>query len=38
AFQRHFRPGQVNGILDQSTIQTLDRLIEALPAASRKTR
>ncbi len=36
AFQRHFRPNRVNGILDQSTIQTLDSLIEALPETHRK--
>ena len=31
AFQRHFRPAQVDGIVDVSTIATLDRLIAALP-------
>jgi N-acetylmuramoyl-L-alanine amidase len=31
AFQRHFRPVQVDGIADVSTIATLDRLIAALP-------
>ena len=32
AFQRHFRPAQVDGIADVSTIATLDRLLAALPA------
>jgi len=31
AFQRHFRPGQVDGIADESTIVTLHRLLAALP-------
>jgi N-acetylmuramoyl-L-alanine amidase len=31
AFQRHFRPARVDGAIDQSTITTLERLIEALP-------
>lgn len=31
AFQRHFRPGRVDGIADSSTIATLRRLIAALP-------
>ena len=31
AFQRHFRPAQVDGIADVSTVATLDRLIAALP-------
>ncbi len=30
AFQRHFRPGLVNGRAERSTIDTLDRLIDAL--------
>jgi N-acetylmuramoyl-L-alanine amidase len=30
AFQRHFRPGQVDGIADASTIETLHRLLSAL--------
>lgn len=30
AFQRHFRPARVDGSIDQSTITTLERLIEAL--------
>jgi N-acetylmuramoyl-L-alanine amidase len=32
AFQRHFRPARVDGIADPSTIATLRKLIEALPA------
>jgi N-acetylmuramoyl-L-alanine amidase len=31
AFQRHFRPARVDGVADQSTIETLFRLIAALP-------
>lgn len=31
AFQRHFRPERVDGRIDQSTITTLERLLEALP-------
>lgn len=31
AFQRHFRPAQVDGIADVSTVATLDKLIAALP-------
>jgi len=31
AFQRHFRPGRVDGIADFSTIDTLHRLLSALP-------
>lgn len=31
AFQRHFRPAQVNGIADVSTLDTLNRLIKAMP-------
>lgn len=31
AFQRHFRPEQVDGVADQSTIETLYRLLEILP-------
>lgn len=34
AFQRHFRPGRVDGIADVSTITTLHRLLSALPAIS----
>jgi N-acetylmuramoyl-L-alanine amidase len=32
AFQRHFRPARVDGIADHSTIDTLHRLMGALPA------
>ncbi len=32
AFQRHFRPQRVDGIADRSTIDTLHRLIGAVPA------
>ncbi|MFZ2102874.1 MAG: N-acetylmuramoyl-L-alanine amidase [Oricola sp.] len=32
AFQRHFRPGRVDGVADASTIATLHRLLSALPA------
>lgn len=31
AFQRHFRPARVDGIADQSTIITLNRLLQTLP-------
>jgi N-acetylmuramoyl-L-alanine amidase len=31
AFQRHFRPAQVDGIADSSTIDTLHRLLTSLP-------
>ena len=31
AFQRHFRPALVDGIADSSTIDTLHRLLQALP-------
>lgn len=34
AFQRHFRPARVDGVADQSTIETLHRLLTALPTAS----
>jgi N-acetylmuramoyl-L-alanine amidase len=34
AFQRHFRPARVDGIADRSTVETLDRLIAALPAGA----
>ncbi|UVC06887.1 N-acetylmuramoyl-L-alanine amidase [Rhizobium sp. TH2] len=33
AFQRHFRPERVDGIADFSTIDTLHRLLKALPAS-----
>lgn len=32
AFQRHFRPARVDGIADRSTIETLHRLLRALPS------
>ncbi|MEQ1943039.1 N-acetylmuramoyl-L-alanine amidase [Mesorhizobium sp. VNQ89] len=32
AFQRHFRPRRVDGLADRSTVDTLSRLLEALPA------
>ena len=31
AFQRHFRPERVDGIADRSTVETLRRLVAALP-------
>jgi N-acetylmuramoyl-L-alanine amidase len=31
AFQQHFRPERVDGVADQSTIETLHRLLRALP-------
>jgi N-acetylmuramoyl-L-alanine amidase len=31
AFQRHFRPDKVDGRLDRSTLQTLEKLLAALP-------
>ena len=31
AFQRHFRPARVDGVADRSTIETLQKLLEALP-------
>ena len=31
AFQRHFRPVRVDGVADQSTVETLHRLLTALP-------
>lgn len=37
AFQRHFRPTRVDGVADQSTIETLFRLTAALPLASHDT-
>ena len=33
AFQRHFRPSRVDGVADASTIATLHRLFNELPAA-----
>ena len=32
AFQRHFRPGKVDGVADVSTIATLHKLLRSLPA------
>lgn len=34
AFQRHFRPVLVDGIADASTVETLDRLVAALPGGA----
>lgn len=34
AFQRHFRPVRVDGVADRSTIETLHRLLSALPSLS----
>jgi N-acetylmuramoyl-L-alanine amidase len=34
AFQRHFRPGGIDGIADASTQKTLDRLLKTRPAGS----
>ena len=34
AFQRHFRPERVDGLIDQSTITTLERLAAALPQSA----
>jgi N-acetylmuramoyl-L-alanine amidase len=31
AFQLHFRPAKVDGVADRATVQTLRRLLEALP-------
>jgi len=31
AFQRHFRPGKVDGVADRSTLETLKRLLAGLP-------
>ncbi len=31
AFQRHFRPAQIDGVIDPSTLLTLRRLLDALP-------
>ena len=33
AFQRHFRPRQVDGIADQATVATLCRLLASLPSS-----
>lgn len=32
AFQRHFRPRRIDGLADRSTVDTLRRLLQALPA------
>jgi N-acetylmuramoyl-L-alanine amidase len=32
AFQRHFRPGRVDGVADHSTLVTLQSLLASLPA------
>jgi N-acetylmuramoyl-L-alanine amidase len=32
AFQRHFRPGRVDGVADHSTLMTLQSLLASLPA------
>jgi N-acetylmuramoyl-L-alanine amidase len=32
AFQRHFRPARIDGIADQSTLVTLQRLLASLEA------
>ena len=32
AFQRHFRPERVDGVADQSTLKTLQILLENMPA------
>ncbi|WP_420414302.1 N-acetylmuramoyl-L-alanine amidase [Roseibium sp.] len=32
AFQRHFRPAKVDGVIDESTIETLHRLLAKLPS------
>lgn len=37
AFQRHFRPQRVDGIADTSTIETLHRLLSALPEQQKTT-
>ncbi len=34
AFQRHFRPERVDGVADQSTMKTLQALLESLPDQS----
>ena len=32
AFQRHFRPARVDGVADRSTVETLHKLLRALPS------
>jgi N-acetylmuramoyl-L-alanine amidase len=34
AFQRHFHPARIDGIADAATMETLDRLLSALPVSS----
>jgi N-acetylmuramoyl-L-alanine amidase len=34
AFQRHFRPERVDGVADQSTLKTLQALLESLPGSA----
>lgn len=34
AFQRHFRPDRVDGVADASTLDTLERLLAALPGGA----
>jgi N-acetyl-anhydromuramyl-L-alanine amidase AmpD len=33
SFQLHFRPARVDGLLDQSTLLTLDKLLSALASS-----
>ncbi len=33
AFQRHFRPAKIDGVADRSTLDTLHRVLRALPVA-----
>jgi N-acetylmuramoyl-L-alanine amidase len=33
AFQRHFRPRQVDGIADRATVETLRRLLASLSSS-----
>jgi N-acetylmuramoyl-L-alanine amidase len=35
AFERHFRPGRVDGVADHSTLITLHALLTSLPAEGR---
>ncbi|HEX4893679.1 MAG TPA: peptidoglycan-binding protein, partial [Hyphomicrobiaceae bacterium] len=30
AFQRHFRPARIDGVLDSSTLDTLERLVASV--------
>ena len=34
AFQRHFRPERVDGVVDESTVRTLSALLEARERAA----